>query len=211
MRPRTSILFLPLVFGLAGCGGRAVAPEVPCADTRSVAERLTDAYVHRDYPAFAALLHPDYRFVYDAPDPETGATGHGRIEELRLHQRLFLPQNTPPGDPPWPPSLWATSITVVLSLLQAEFVERHDLYRSPDNPGGLDRERWLVLEAQHASNFFVETQGETDYQVNGRDNLVVARDLAAAACEPQLFLYRWEDLSGGSTWLRRQLWPRDPP
>lgn len=216
MRVRCSILllFAAVVSGLQGCADEnAVGPGAVCHDPSSdswVADRLADGYRQRNLEAFASLLHTDYQFVYFTPDPVSGATSHGRIDELRLHRRFFEPENVVPGDPAWPPELWLASVAVTLSP-RTEFTERTDLYRSPENPQGLDPERWRAYEATYASYFFFETQGETDFQVDGLENFVVVRDLAAPVCSQQLFFYRWEDLSGGSTWFRGALYPNELP
>lgn len=79
--------------------------------------------------------------------------------------------------------------------LQGPFAERRDLYRDAvTNPAGLDSLRWLALGAPVDESFFVQTQGETHYQVSGRAELAVAVDRALPDGSPgKVLLYRFVD------------------
>lgn len=199
---RTSLvafLLLPLVF--AGCvfspDKTPPTPPPPIDSPQALIQALADAYQQRNYAKFASIISTDpqaeYLFVLE-PDPSNPDPSWGPTEELRIHQRMFEPQNTPPGDPPVPTALWLTSVTITLSL-QQDFVERDIYYESPSNPTGLSRTRWLAKEATYGTNVFFETQGETDYQVTGQASFVVIEDLGKNVGDPGKFLiYRWEDL-----------------
>jgi len=157
--------------------------------------QLRDAYQRRDYDCFANLFSTEddgapYTFWLNEPLGESW----GLTEELRIHRRMFKPEDPLPGETPVAPDLWLASITIQLEP-QTEWTERPDLYVSEANPTGLDPARWVVTEAQFNAYVFFETQGETDYQVNGRANFVVVEDLTKTSGTDRKFLvYRWEDL-----------------
>lgn len=156
-------------------------------------ESLAEAYRRRDATAYANLLGEDFSFILE-PDPGNPEPSWGRAEEARIHQRMFEPENVPPGEPPVPPQLWLRSVTIALTP-QAAFVERPDVYASPSNPEGLDRERWRATAATYAYNIFFETQGETDYQATGSVAFTVTADRRKLTGTPGRYaLYRCEDL-----------------
>lgn len=201
---RIALLLLPLLF--AGCvfspDKERPVPDRPIESELDLIQALADAYQQRNYSKFAGLLSTEagaeYLFILE-PDPENPNqdTQWGHIEELRLHQRMFEPQNPRPGDSPVPPELWPTSISISLSP-RTDFTERRDLYQSSTNPDGLPATRWRATEAVYATNVFFQLQGETDYQVEGEASFVVIQDLNKNIGDPGKFLiYRWEDLGTG--------------
>ena len=69
------------------------------------------------------------------------------------------------------------------------------LYDQFTNPEGLHAEAWDVTGADYNATVFFETQGDTDYRVEGRAEFVVARDKSKAVDAPGAWLiYRWTDL-----------------
>jgi len=165
-------------------------PSNPAALIRT----LEDAYHRRDAEDYVALLSPDFLFILDQPNPDTGETNWNAITEARIHHRMFDPQNIPPGDPPLPPELWLQSVTVVLSE-QSAFAERPDLYTTADPPGPLDPTRYTASGAVYGTDVFFQLQGETDFQVRGRAYFLVLEDRTKPSGDPgRLQLYRWEDL-----------------
>ena len=168
----------------------------PAVDSQATLVRfLARAYRDRDLIELLALLGgepgAEYRFVRDAPDPETGETGWDFGEELRIHGRMFRPDV---ADPPLPAELRLTRADVQFTA-QTAFVERTDLYRSTTNPDGLDPARWRVTAAVYGSDGPIETAGTRIFQLLGRVRFVVLEDLQNGAGTPRRFLlYRWEDL-----------------
>jgi len=161
----------------------------------STIDRLRAAYAARDYARYATLFHDEFRFIL-WPDPlnPTQPTDWSRVEELRIHRRMFDPANVPPSEPPVPLDLWLTAITITLAPA-GPFQERPDYYQSPTNPDGLDVTRWKAWGAVYNTSVLWETQGQTDYQVTDGAYFVVAQDLARVAGEPgSMLVYRWEDL-----------------
>jgi hypothetical protein len=60
----------------------------------------------------------------------------------------------------------------------------------------LDPARWQAIEAQYRTAVYFNTQGDTDYRVDGRQNFVVILDLGGMLGPGRgAFLYRWEDLA----------------
>jgi len=108
---------------------------------------------------------------------------------------MFMPEDPLPGETQVPSELWLVSITINLSRTAAVWMERTDLYKTPTNPNGLDSERWKAGEAEFHADILFETQGDTDYRVDGRQNFIVIEDRVKAAGDARKYLiYRWEDL-----------------
>lgn len=171
--------------------------KIPTNEPELIAN-LALAYQHRNYDEFANLLptaenNVQYFFFLSAP-LEDGTTNWGATEELRIHRRMFNPENPLPGETPVPQELWLQSITISLTPIR-EFVERPDLYASQTNPSGLDPAKWKVTEAEYHAEILFDTQTETDYRVDGKANFIVINDLTKTAGQDRKFLiYRWEDL-----------------
>jgi hypothetical protein len=200
------------IVGLS-CGeaSRMAGPKDPGATPQpaNAVEALKLAYVHRDYAAFAALLHPDFRFVLDQPTPG-GENSWGRDEELRIHRRMFDPNNIPATEPPLNPELRITAVEASLSVA-GELSERSDFYRSATNPSGLDDTHWQCLAGDWNTNVLFRTAGETDYLISGRGYFVIAVDRTKAADDPTRFqLYQWTDLGvhkpGGVAGVEGRTW-----
>ena len=179
-------------------------------DEGELVDKLSAAYSRRDYDLFTSLFpapgDPSYIFILYAPqlgDPPNW----NRTEELRIHRRMFEPENVPPGEMPVVPELWLQAIHIVLSPA-GSWTERPDLYQSPSNPDGLDPVRWRVTEAQYHASIFWDTQSQTDYRVDGRQNFIVVDDLTKSTGESGKFaLYRWEDLgSAGGLAVEEVSW-----
>ena len=161
-------------------------------------QQLSLAYRTRDINLFANLFpnttdSAPYYFFLNAP--VNGIDNWDVTEELRIHRRMFKPQDLLPGETPVVTQLWLASITINLSRTAATWVERTDLYKTPANPNGLDSAKWKATEAEFHADILFETQGQTDYRVDSRENFIVIQDLGKSAGAPRRFLiYRWEDL-----------------
>jgi hypothetical protein len=158
-------------------------------------DKLRAAYAGQNRTAFETLFSTEadsaeYFFFLNEP----AGANWDLTEELRIHRRMFEPQHPVPGESPVPQDLWLLNIEIQL-VPQKQWTERPDLYRSPGNPTGLDPARWRVTEAMYNAYVFWHTQGQTDYQVNSRQNFVVVEDRRRSPGEARKFLlYRWEEL-----------------
>jgi len=169
-------------------------PEQPVDSPETLIQALASSYRTQNYDKFQGLLAEDYLFILDMPNSDTGETQWNKTTELRIHQRMFDPENIPPGDPRLDPDLWLQSVSITLTA-QADFVERPDLYTTYDPPGPLDPALWKAEFAIYSTDLFFQLQGETDYQVTGRAEFTVITDLTKNVGDAGKFLIlRWEDL-----------------
>jgi hypothetical protein len=190
---------------VCGCNEPAkVVEQLPppctnCANSEDeLIQLLATAYRERDHDRFADLFSSDadeapYFFFMNSPI--NGIDNWDRTEELRIHRRMFKPENLAPPEAPVPSQLWLVAITINLSRTAASWVERTDLYKTPSNPSGLDQSKWKVAEAEFHAEILFETQSQTGYRVDGRENFIVIQDLDKTPGSPRRYLmYRWEDL-----------------
>jgi len=202
-RPALTLAFV--VASLCGCAGDdpvQMNPPDPIQNAAEAIQALTEAYRTEDYHDFAALLANDYAYFLNAPDPETGETQYDRATELRIHQRLFDPANIPPGDPLPPSAVGLQQVSIAMSQ-QSDFTERQDLYTNATPPGPLDPTRWIATEATYDASVFLQMQGETDYQLNGRCQFIVLENRTKAIGDAGKFtIYHWVDLDGATTTYR---------
>jgi hypothetical protein len=191
-----------MILAIAGCnlqleptsGRGAVEKLAPTAvpAPQAVVAALEAAYETRDHAHFEALLAEDFLFI-----PEMDGSW-GRVEESRIHRRMFDPAEVPPGNPPVPPDLWLQSVDVTLTP-QTKWMERPDLYASPTNPNGLDPAAWYVANATYSTQVFFQMQGDTDFLVEGRAVFVVMVERAVGfGASWRSYLYRWEDLGSSA-------------
>jgi hypothetical protein len=174
---------------------------VPIVDEKTLVSNLEAAYQRRDYNKFKTLFsnpttpipaEPTYQFLLS--EPQNNETAWGYPEEMRIHRRMFRPEDPQPGETPVAPELWLQSVDITLTQ-QTDFVERTDLYKSPSNPSGLDPVQWSATEGTYVTYVFFQLAGNTDYQVNGHANFVVIQDKTKTNADPgKWLLYRWEDL-----------------
>jgi hypothetical protein len=108
---------------------------------------------------------------------------------------MFRPEDIQPPEEPLLPERWLVSVDITLTGATS-FDERPQYrFNEATNPEGLRVEAWDVTGADYNATVFFETQGDTDYRVEGRAEFVVARDLSKAATAPGAWLiYRWFDL-----------------
>jgi hypothetical protein len=182
-------------FQMLYAGSGPVSPE-------EFIQGLAGAYRNQDYSAFEALFPEpgsDTPYLYFLPEPlPNGQTSWDRTEELLIHRRMFEPENPLPGETPVPQEYWLVSITINLTPI-GSFTERPDLYRSPANPDGVDAERWRAIEAQYQAIIFFDTQGTTDFRVDGKESFVVLDLRQRLEGVPGKYcLYRWEDLGASA-------------
>ena len=175
-------------------------PKAPTIKkSEDVISSLSFAYRFENYNLFSSLLANDparnaeYLFLLSDPT-EQGETQWGYVEEVRIHRRMFKPEDTLPGETPVPPELWLSSVSINLTQL-SPFQERTDLYTT--NGGKLDPAVWIARDSRYGTNVFFETQGDQspDFQVTGEANFVVIEDKTKQVGDPGKFLlYTWEDL-----------------
>lgn len=203
----TSVLYV------AACHDDIHTPDVvdPCTlhpcTAEAVVSQMRDAYAAMDPERFAALLHPDFLFLVQ-PDPLNPGQPNdwGRSEEVRIHQRMFRPEQFASSSDPIPTELWLDAISIQLTA-NGPFIEYRDYYPPPTIPGGLDPAYARVWQCDYSDSVLFETEGETDYVVSGQSYFVVIEDRTKAANEAGAFLlYRWQDL-GRETSNRSE--PRD--
>jgi hypothetical protein len=194
---------------VAGCEAeRQTAPAVPvdpCVEqpctAQAVAMQLARSYQNRDYAHFSRLFHDEFLFILHpdpSPDPTLPPppTDWGTTEELRIHRRMFEPPNIPPNEEPLPEELWLTGISITITPA-GQLMERSEFYQGPENPNGLDRQRWKVWGGEYNASVLFETRGETDYQLTSTQWFVIAQDLTKTPGDARAFsLYRWQDLGG---------------
>ena len=176
-----------------------------CIDSEAdLIDTFVHAYATRNYDLYASLLanvpEANASFLFLLADPtEQGETQWGLQEELRIHHRMFEPENPHPGESPVPPELWVQAIDIHLNQL-SPFQERADLYSQNGGADGkLDPARWRATDARFGTNVYWDLEGQIDYQVIGEANFVVIEDLAKQSCDPGRFLiYTWEDLKAAS-------------
>jgi hypothetical protein len=196
------LLGLGCIFSPNDGGGGGGVPPTTCKTATTQTELITElknAYQRRDYDCFANLFSnetdgAEYFFFLNEPE----GANWDLTEELRIHRRMFKPEDPLPGETPVPQDLWLVSIDIQLQP-QTEWTDRPDLYVSEENPTGLDPARWRATEAAHNAQVFFKMSGQTDYSVDGRANFVVIEDLTKAAGTDRKFLiYRWEDLGSNT-------------
>jgi hypothetical protein len=172
----------------------ATIPWTPTSESDLIA-KFTEVYRRRDFDLFATLFSTEAdsaEFFFFLNEP--AGANWDLTEELRIHRRMFKPEDPLPGESPVPLDLWLFRIDIQIAARTA-WVERPSLYRSASNPGGLDPARWRAREAQHNAFVFFKMSGQTDYSVDGLENFIVIEDLQRTAGEDRKFLlYRWEDL-----------------
>ena len=177
-----------------------LAFDVPISTPEASVQALANSYRRRDLDLFAALLANDpsrnAEFLFLLSEPtDVGETQWGYTEEVRLHQRMFHPEDVPPGDPPVSSDLWMQGLTITLTP-QEQFSERLDLYSENGGlDGKLDPALWRAMDARYSTYVFFDLTG-VDYKVDGDEaNFVVIEDLSKSGGEPGRFLlYIWEDL-----------------
>jgi hypothetical protein len=173
-------------------------PYPAAASPEELVQQLATAYRNRDLERLRTILAddvdlPQYLFM-TAPGWGIGNESWGLEEELRLHQRMFEPDNPPDGQTPLPGELWLLSATITLTQ-ETAFEERQDLYVSTQNPDGLAPDRWKVMDAIYGTNVLFDLQGEIDYQINGRAFFIVVEDLQKAVGTAGRFrILQWNDL-----------------
>ena len=173
------------------------APAPPVIDSpEKVVEALSRAYQNRDVSLFESILahdtetNADYLFFLSAPT-DLGETHWDYAEEMRIHQRMFTPQNPPEGDPPVDPRIWPQSIQITLTRLE-NFGERTDLYTTQGGP--LDPAIWRAADARYATYVFFDL-AETAYKVEGKANFVVIEDHRKNNGDAGKYLLSiWEDI-----------------
>jgi hypothetical protein len=205
MRQLKLLAALVVTILILGCEEDPVTPPCttcPCTDCYetqdALVQGLSSAYRTRNYDEFAKLFptqEDNAPYYFFLNEPVNGISNWDLTEELRIHRRMFKPEDPLPGETPVPQELWLESISITLDRTAAEWTERTDLYRSDANPAGLDPAKWKATEAEYHADVLFNTVGNTDYRVDGRANFVVIEDLQRATGAAHKFLiYRWEDL-----------------
>jgi hypothetical protein len=203
MRWRTSIAAavissLTVLVGVSCNDSVEVQRSWPCPIADSPGElisKLASAYQTRNYDRFRSFFSTagdGAPYLYSVDD--SAGTTWDVGEELRLHRRMFWPEDPLPGETPVRQDLWFVCIDIYLEP-QTDWSLAPQYYRSAGNPGGLDPARWRAFAARYRTYVLFDLQGPTDYQVNGGATFVVIEDLTMEVCtDGKFLLYRWEDL-----------------
>ncbi len=186
------------------------SPEAPPGSPEALVTALSKAYQQRDPELFRSLLanehgaNADYLFLLSAPT-DLGELQWGYAEEVRIHQRMFRPDQSPP--PAVPSDLWLHTIQITLTPLE-EFQERPGLYSAnAGEDGKLDPLRWRAVGSRYSADVLFDLEG-TDYRVRGQAHFTVIEDLTKRVGDTGKFLLLiWEDfgarfprISEGTTW-----------
>jgi hypothetical protein len=176
-------------------------PEPP-GSPEAVVRALSYSYQTTDLGVFKSILAHDvgrnasYQFFLSEPT-DLGETQWGYDEEVKIQRRMFRPDIHVTGEPPVPPDLWLSSVSINLTQLEP-FGERTDLYSTSDPIGAdgkLDPAIWKAVDARYGTNVFFDTHGDNDFQVTGEANFVVIEDKTKAAGKSGKFLlFIWEDM-----------------
>jgi hypothetical protein len=178
---------------------------LPIINPDPIAE-LQVAYQTRSYARLAPLFHDDYLFILQ-PNPmdPLQPENWGKTEELRIHKRMFEPQNIGPTEEQLDANLWLVAVDITLTG-NRPFDERPEYYASTVNPDGLDPLRWKAWGTEYTTSALFQTQGETDYQVTGKAWFVIVQDLSKTpGAAGSLLLYRWSDMAASASVAGRRL------
>ena len=178
-----------------GCPVDDPYPELLSPD--AVITALKMAYQRRDLDKFSTLLHPEFQFLY-YPLAPGGPESWNAAEEIRIHRRMFRPQDIQPPEAPLPVELWSYSIDIALTNASSWEV-------AADSTGE------FVAAVYNAAVFF-ETQGNTDFQIRGPQAFVVKPDPSTPAGETRKYLLSWwiETASRSGGWGRVKALYRTP-
>src|SRR2546422_1868721 len=124
-RSIAAFLAMGAVLVIAGCSkDRVLGPCVrncgatyPVIDSaESVIKNFELAYKNLDFEKFQTLLANQadaHYFFYLSPDTPPGEEHFwGYTEEVRIHRRMFRPQNPLPGETPVPHEKWLLDVTI---------------------------------------------------------------------------------------------------
>jgi hypothetical protein len=170
-------------------------PPIVIDTPEKLIEELSAAYQTRSYARLAPLFHDDYLFILQ-PNPmdPLQPENWGKTEELRIHKRMFEPQNIGPSEEPLPTELWLVAVDITLTG-NRPFDERPEFYASATNPEGLNASNWKAWGTEYTTSVLFQTQGETDYQVTGKAWFVIVQDLSKTpGAAGSFLLYQWQDL-----------------
>ena len=163
-----------------GCWPPPGPPQYPVPGSPdSLIETLRLAYQRKHAAKFVTLLHPGYEFQFSARMPDHVVTWDA-AEEIRIHQRMFRPADIQPPEAPLPVDLWLQSIDITLART-GEWVE------FSDSTGDF-------AAAVYGAALYFETQGDTDFRIDGRELFTVKIDPALPdSAAGKYLLYRWMD------------------
>ena len=163
--------------------------------------QLANAYQERDLALLESLLAhgPDsnarFHFVFKEDPQDAGPVSWDDEEEMRIHRRMFRPQETAGTGSPVGPELWPEAITVQWVQTRS-FEEREDFYSEDGGADGkLDRSRWRVTDALYWTFAVFELQGDTDYAIDQMARFVILEDRAKNVGDAGMFrILQWEEI-----------------
>ncbi len=195
-KPAVVALLASACLSILACEEPITPPpaDPPIDSAEAVIEALARAYRTRDFELYRSLLahepSANADFVFFLGDPtELGETSWGYDEEVRIHDRMFRPENAAPS---LPTGLWLQGLGVDL-VQAASFSENTDLYSANGGlDGKLDPERWRALQARYTTELFLDLTG-TDYKAIGEAVFIVIEDRTKPAGERKFWLLSWKD------------------
>lgn len=183
---------LSAVLFLAGCifspDKKDIVTNPPPTVIRSaqdVIDTLEFAYQERDLEKFQSLLAPEYQFFLANPEPGSDASWD-YTEEVRIHRRMFRPQDTPFGEAPVPAEYWLQGINISLSPVTPWEAATVD---------GLDTDKWRATQARFSTYVYFDTQTDNDFKVEDEAVFTVIEDLTKpSGATGKFFLLWWQDV-----------------
>jgi hypothetical protein len=173
----------------------------PPGSPEAVVTVLQRAYENRSLAQLGPILAVNparnavFHFYLSDPTPQ-GEVEWDHDEEVRIHSRMFRPEDHVRDPTPVPEGLWLSSISIHLTQLEP-FAERTDLYSADQGKDGkLDPAIWMAVGARYGTDVFFDTQGEvnTDFQVAATTYFVVIEDRTKHVGDRGKFLlYLWDD------------------
>ena len=204
-RLRLQIAISWVVVLASGCDQLAkVVPDPPCpascgsiGNADELVQALSRTYRDRDLALYTYLFATEtdqapFHFFLNAP--VSGIDNWDLTEELRIHRRMFKPEDPLPGEIEVHQELWLISITINLSRTAAAWMERTDLTK-PHQSNGLDSEGRGSTGALSSRRHPVRHPGR--HRLPRRRQTKLHRDRGSGeGCRRARasLIYRWEDL-----------------
>jgi len=199
MRTSAWLIMAFIAFVIPGIGTAETPTPTIVQSNQGIVDALHQAYETLDLDLFQSLFVREgeqgvpYTFFLASVSGDTRESW-GLAQELRIHQRMFRPQDTPADDKPVPPALWLDGIQLELERHPGGFRERYDLYRSDAQLEGLSDKRWRAMSASYNYLLQLHTRGGQEIAARGIATFVVIEDLALRDTGKQrFFLYQWHD------------------
>jgi len=178
--PLAFVALAAVLLALTGCDkeSRLTGPSIstpgsfPTSPDQLLAS-FQNAYGDRDSTAFAAVLHPDFRFLFSTDDtgnwPDTFPTDHlVQAEELQVALNMFSGQ--PIGQ--WDGTISAAISAIDFHVLQPVEGDWSDADPGSGFPGSRRRPYSVGLTITRPGNEDLSIQGQQEFFVASRDSVL---------------------------------------